>query len=164
MAASQSDPPITTHFVSRTVDQCHIGLVQGVILRGEVWRRQGFHSAFTALQKESFFLRFLSILLQRHECRSLSANMRIPPMEGGWFYSPRQILHYLLTRPTSLKPPRVCFIAVFAVITSQISNITSLNSATRSRSSVSSTPANGTCFSWAFWAGRGTRLIFLPCP
>ncbi|EXJ59258.1 MFS transporter, SHS family, lactate transporter [Cladophialophora yegresii CBS 114405] len=27
-------------------------------------------------------------------------------MAAGWFYSPRQIARYLLTRPTSLKPPR----------------------------------------------------------
>ncbi|KAI0806569.1 carboxylic acid transporter [Xylaria sp. FL0064] len=27
-------------------------------------------------------------------------------MAAGWFYSPRQILHYFATRPTSLKPPR----------------------------------------------------------
>jgi MFS transporter, SHS family, lactate transporter len=27
-------------------------------------------------------------------------------MAAGWFYSPKQIWHYLLTRPTSLKPPR----------------------------------------------------------
>lgn len=36
--------------------------------------------------------------------------MRTPPMEAGWFYSPRQIVHYFLTRPTTLKPPRVCAI------------------------------------------------------
>ena len=27
-------------------------------------------------------------------------------MENGWFYSPRQILHYFPSRFTSLKPPR----------------------------------------------------------
>jgi MFS transporter, SHS family, lactate transporter len=27
-------------------------------------------------------------------------------MAAGWFYSPKQIKRYLLTRPTSLKPPR----------------------------------------------------------
>ncbi|KAI9707899.1 MAG: hypothetical protein M1820_004505 [Bogoriella megaspora] len=27
-------------------------------------------------------------------------------MAAGWFYSPKQIVRYLLTRPTSLKPPR----------------------------------------------------------
>ncbi|KAI9874503.1 MAG: hypothetical protein M1830_009680 [Pleopsidium flavum] len=27
-------------------------------------------------------------------------------MAAGWFYSPKQIAHYFLTRPTSLKPPR----------------------------------------------------------
>lgn len=29
-------------------------------------------------------------------------------MAAGWFYSPRQIWHYFITRPTTLKPPRVC--------------------------------------------------------
>lgn len=28
-------------------------------------------------------------------------------MAAGWFYSPKQIGRYLLTRPTSLKPPKV---------------------------------------------------------
>lgn len=27
-------------------------------------------------------------------------------MEAGWFYSPRQLLHYIPSRFTSLKPPR----------------------------------------------------------
>ena len=27
-------------------------------------------------------------------------------MAAGWFYSPSQIVKYLITRPTSLKPPR----------------------------------------------------------
>jgi MFS transporter, SHS family, lactate transporter len=27
-------------------------------------------------------------------------------MAAGWFYSPKQIVNYFLTRPTSLKPPR----------------------------------------------------------
>lgn len=27
-------------------------------------------------------------------------------MGAGWFYTPKQIGRYLLTRPTSLKPPR----------------------------------------------------------
>jgi hypothetical protein len=34
-----------------------------------------------------------------------SAKMR-NNMAAGWFYSPEQIKRYILTRPTSLKPPR----------------------------------------------------------
>ncbi|KAH8696177.1 carboxylic acid transporter [Talaromyces proteolyticus] len=30
-------------------------------------------------------------------------------MEAGWFYSPRQIVRYLATRPSSLKPPKTRF-------------------------------------------------------
>jgi hypothetical protein len=40
-------------------------------------------------------------------------------MAAGWFYSPSQIAHYLLSRPTSLKPPRVSSSINFVFTSSQ---------------------------------------------
>lgn len=87
-------------------------------------------------------------------------------MALGWFYSPSQIGRYIITRVTSLAPPKVglSMCGPLALDTVFMHLAYRTNCETPLPSCGSSLLTNGSCSRRVSWAGPGILLTSLRCP
>lgn len=87
-------------------------------------------------------------------------------MALGWFYSPSQIGRYIISRVTSLAPPKVGLL-MYGLLAMDIVLMTPVrrtNCETRLPSCGTSLCINGSCSRWASCAGPGMLSISSRCP